>query len=174
MSPEVSGTGSTMKETKFNIGDLHRISNRVPEDKDRARKNKPSGDFDTILSNTLTNNDHGEALSDTKKYEPAPLGEIASPVPASLVDDTDSDIPAGIDTTLDLFERYTVLLGDATKNLRDIAPVLMDLTQQTQRLAEQVQADPSADNRLTAIIDHMLSTATLEQFKMERGDYSDR
>jgi hypothetical protein len=163
-----------MKETKFNIGDLHRISNRAPESRDGARKNKPSGGFDTILSNTLANNDPGEALTDAKKVALSPLGEIFSPVPASLVDDTGSDIPAGIDTALDLFERYTILLGDASKNLRDIAPVLTDLTQQTRRLADQVQTAPSTDNRLTAIIDHMLSTATLEQFKMERGDYSDR
>ncbi len=163
-----------MKETKFNTGDLHRISNRTPEAKEGGRKAKPAVGFDTILSNTLTNNDPGEALTDANKVELSPLGEIFTPAPASLVDDTDIDIPTGIDTALDLFERYTELLGDASKSLRDIAPVLTDLTQQAQRLAEQVQTAPSTDNRLTAIIDHMLSTATLEQFKMERGDYSDR
>ena len=165
-----------MEETKFNIGDLHRISNRVPGNKDGAGKNKPSGDFDTILEKTLANNDPGEALTDAKTYEPSPLGEIAAPVPAlaMAMDDTNIDIPTGIDEALDLFERYTQLLGDASKSLRDIAPVLTDLTQQTQRLAEQVQDAPSVDTRLVAIIDDILSTATLEQFKMERGDYSDR
>ncbi len=163
-----------MEETKFNIGDLHRISNRVPGNKEAGRKDKPSGGFDTILENTLADNDPGEALTDAKKYEPSSLGEISAPLPALPMDDTSIDLPTGIDTALDLFERYTELLGDASKSLRDIAPVLTDLTQQTHRLAEQVQDEPSVDTRLVAIIDHMLSTATLEQVKMERGDYTDR
>ncbi|MBI9091186.1 MAG: hypothetical protein JEZ12_18390 [Desulfobacterium sp.] len=163
-----------MEETKFNIGDLHRISNSVPGNKEGGRKDKPSEGFDTILENTLADNAPGEALTDTKKYEPSSLGEIYAPVPTMPMDDTILDLPTGIDTALDLFQRYTELLGDASKSLRDIAPTLTDLTQQTQRLAEQVQDAPSTDTRLVAIIDHMLSTATLEQFKMERGDYIDR
>ncbi|MCP4117865.1 MAG: hypothetical protein GY737_21185 [Desulfobacteraceae bacterium] len=157
-----------MKETRFNIGDLHRISNRTPKNTDGVGKNKPSGGFDTILSNTLADNDPADTLA------PSSLGEISSPVPVLPMDEPGIDIPAGIDTALDLFERYTLLLGDASKSLRDIAPVLTELTGQARRLAEQVQDTPSVDTRLSAIVDHMLSTATLEQFKMERGDYTDR
>ena len=157
-----------MKETRLNIGDLHGISSKAPKNPDRVRKNKPSGEFDTILSKTLANTDPAE------KFAPSSLGEISSPVPALPMDDTDIDIPSGIDAALDLFERYTELLGDSSKSLRDIAPVLEDLTDQARRLAEQVQDTPSVDNRLSAMVDHMLSTAALEQFKMERGDYTDR
>ncbi len=176
-----------MKEIGSNIRNLQNIYDKPH--KVIIEKTKPTKEnkFNTILSNKLdrTETDTIDIQNKKKSSETTPaLSEIHAPSPLSSINDespgiSDSDIPDKIDNTLDMLEEYSSLLSDPSKTLKSMDSVLKDINASAENIADQLQATSNTDNtkgdgELVKIVNQILSLVNVEQFKMYRGDYTDR
>ena len=174
-----------MKGIGFNIRNLQNFSDKPHKNTGTKVTSDHNIEFNKILSNRLEP-EQSETLTTQKKKEnnfseiAAPrLSEINVPSHVSLMNDTPADISAKIDYTLDLLEKYSSMLSDPLKPLKSIDPVLQDINTSAKTIFDELQTGLNTDNTghnhgLVKIINQILSIVNVEQFKMQRGDYTDR
>lgn len=75
-----------------------------------------------------------------------------------------------LENTLGKMEEYASALGDASKTLKDIAPLAEDMRQMAGRLSETSRALP-VDHPLKGMTNDTAVLATVEAMKFTRGDY---
>lgn len=163
-----------MDGIEFNIKNLQNIHDNAGN----VNKNKPESshirEFEKVLSKKLNLTD-SSAISPQKTT----LSEIDAVYPASFTNSESGDIADRIDKTVDLLEKYTSLLSNPVKTLKDIHPVLMDLNSSAKAIASDLQAKSDAESTtresgLENIINQIMAMVHTELFKMERGDYTDK
>jgi len=158
-----------MTESSFNIKNIDTLS-RTPPDIGKTGKGTQSKEsFEKILSSTIDNAGSEEIAA--KKETGLP--EIAAVLPPVSVSNAGADVSNRISEALDLLEKYSLMLSDPLKTLRDISPVLNEINTRIEILDREIRDDLAGDAELTRIIDQLLSTVRVEQYKMERGDYTD-
>jgi len=124
-------------------------------------KNK-SGDFKSILQKENNRINSTPASESTA----APLQPFLPILPCV---DTQQKIHA-VDSYVSLLEKYERGLADETVTLKDMAPVVQKLSDETERMKPFLDS-LAPDDGLRSILNHALVTATVETIKFNRGDY---
>ena len=127
---------------------------------------QPNSIFQNLLNQATD-----KTLSDKQKVPIQPLHE---PIPTNLHYDIrsfDNAIPKQLNNIFDLLDNYTSDLKNPSKTLREIEPRLNSILDMALLIDEEYQQDTTNDDTLTEIINQLLVTVRLEQFKMQRGDY---
>ena len=173
-----------MKGIGLNIRNLQNFSDKPNKNTKTGKIPGQNREFNKILSNRLepeiseTVTAQNKNLSGLSEIAPR-LSEISAPSHVSFANDSPADISDRIDDTLDLLEKYSSMLSDPLKTLKSIDPVLKEINTSAKSIADELgkRTDSDAaeqDKGLVKIVNQILSIANVEQFKMQRGDYTDR
>ncbi len=158
-----------MEEINSNAIGSGRLMPTAPGNRPKAEGAAPSKAFDAVLSKV---SDPG-IIDESTANGSASLQELSAPLPLIREQEQGMDLSSEIETTLDLVDQYARLLEDPSKDLKTVDSALAALTQKAQNLAEGTDPDSPVPQALGAIIDQVVLTATLERFKLDRGDYLD-
>lgn len=140
--------------------------------KEAQKKNTPvlKGDniFGQLLSEQL-----GKTMSSEAQENASVLSEIQSPLNMAFTDTSfDTKAYAGkLATSLDLLETYAALLNDPNKTLKQASELLDQVLNQVQGLEKELKTSNAPDADLNKILNQILTTASMEKIKMDRGDY---
>ncbi len=158
-----------MKETNINAigpgqlrpGSFGKVS--------KVQTGKLSDDFDAVLSTATVPDVAGNSTANG----PSLLEELSAPLPLIRADKQETDLSSRLASALDLVDQYARLLDDPSKDLRTVDAALTALDQMARDLSDESQSDSAVPKDLSAVIDHLVLTATLERIKLDRGDYLD-
>jgi len=128
--------------------------------KNTVRKN--NGDFTSILQKETARIDS----TATSKTTAAPLQPFVPIVPCVDKQQTFHIV----DSYVSLLEKYERALADDTVSLKDMAPVVQKLADETERMKPFLDS-LAPDDCLRLILNRALVTATVETIKFNRGDY---
>ena len=136
----------------------------------RESKNnvQPLGDkkFDAILKDTVKNTATAStATSQTTFINPTSVLQPAPIVPSDQIYAADS-----IEDMINLLDRYREKLADPRITMKQIDPVIREMTREVENLAPVLDSLP-ADEGLKNILNQTLITVSLEISKFYRGDY---
>lgn len=130
----------------------------------------PRGDhtFGQILSEQI-----GKTLSTEEQKQPSGLSELQSPLSLAFTDTFfDPQKYAGkLETSLDLLESYAALLNNPEKTLKQASELLDQVLDQIQGLEKELKSANAPDSDISQILNQILTTASLEKIKLDRGDY---
>ena len=147
------------------------IQPKQPGVKNNADAIDSKADFNTILREKVGKADGPESASKinaaihpfaTTPVKPAPFPTSGQVIP--LVD--------RIDQFVDLLEGYRQKLGDPQASLRDIQPLLNDISAAKEKLVPEIEQLDDG-NALKEVLKSSLVTATTEIMRFNRGDYID-
>ncbi|OQY11395.1 MAG: hypothetical protein B6I31_05020 [Desulfobacteraceae bacterium 4572_19] len=142
------------------------IKPEVPLPKNQSYK--PNGIFQGLLDHATDKINLTEETDSTKRlYEPAPINLH------HIIENSNQTIPEKINDTFDLLENYIKDIGNPSKTLKEIEPQLNSILNMALSADSEYQQDSNSDDELGDIINQLLTTIRLEQFKMQRGDYID-
>jgi len=166
-----------MKGIGFNIRNLQNFSDKPNKNTKTGKTPGQNRQFNKILSNRLEPEIPEPVTAQNRNL--SGLSEISAPSQVSFLNNSPADISAKIDDTLDLLEKYSSMLSDPLKPLKSIDPVLQDINTSAKTIFDELQTGLNTDNTghnhgLVKIINQILSIVNVEQFKMQRGDYTDR
>jgi hypothetical protein len=133
----------------------------------RTKAQPPAGkEFDAILKETVKNSTTaGLAPSQTTFINPLPALQPAS---SSL---SDHQFAANsIEDMINLLDRYREKLADPRITMKQIDPVIGEMTREIENLTPVLDLLP-ADKGLRNILNQTLVTVSLEISKFYRGDY---
>ena len=173
-----------MKGIGFNIRNLQNFSDKPNKNTKTRTTPGQNIEFSKILSNSLepekseavtAKNKNVNGFSGISPY----LSEISAPSHISFMNNSSAEIADKVDYTLDLLEKYSSMLSDPLKTLKSIDPVLKDINTSAQSIADKLKTEIGSDTAgqnhgLVKIVNQILTIANVEQFKMNRGDYTDR
>ena len=139
-----------------------------PFQHDSKTKTQPpvDKDFGTILDETVKN---------ATTPAPAPsattfINPLSGAQPASLFPSEPQFVANGIENLINLLDRYRQKLADPRVSLKQIDPVVRDMSRQMEKMAPALDSLP-ADEGLKKILNQTLVTVSLELSKFYRGDY---
>ena len=133
----------------------------------KPKAQPPAGkDFGTILE---------ESVKNTTTPAPAPkattfINPLSGAQPASVFPSEPQLVANGIEDLINLLDRYCQKLADPRISLKQIDPVVRDMTRQMEKMAPALDS-LSADEGLKKILNQTMVTASLELSKFYRGDY---
>lgn len=125
-----------------------------------------SGDFSQTLSQAMEagkpSNEHSASLGEVQACTYRPIEEPAQETLASRTG-----------SLLDLMDNYAQDLGNPSKSLKDIAPMLNTINERASDLLTQSQSQSLTpqDEPLHKIASEVALTAQMEVIKFQRGDY---
>jgi hypothetical protein len=127
--------------------------------------------FASILSQSIdTKEESPRSTSVNTLYG---LSEIQSPIPVMANEPSQAPLLDGLDGAVTLLESYAALLGDPSKNLKEIYPALQALIHSVDTLAGNNRRDVAVPDDLDTMVQQLVSIARIEQAKLIRGDYTD-
>lgn len=130
----------------------------------------PKGDhtFGHILSEQI-----GKTLPTEEQKQPSGLLELQSPLNLSFTDTSfDPQKYAGkLEASLDLLETYAAFLNDPDKTLKQASELLDQILDQIQGMEQDLKSANAPDSDINQILNQILTTASLEKIKLDRGDY---
>jgi len=128
----------------------------------------PQKGFGAVMAEHL---DQSSESSPASKAGPA-LGELFAPSPLGFSSRNPESVPESIGTALDLLDQYAKGLEDPSTSLKELYPVLEDIGERTEVLAEEITAGAPGGGELKETLDQIITMVNVEQAKMERGDYT--
>jgi len=88
-----------------------------------------------------------------------------------LLDVNSQPLPDRIEKFLNLLDSYREMLADPQVSLKEIGPLMKELTGEKQHLQQVLGTLPERDD-LRAILNELLVAASLEEVKFNKGDYN--
>ena len=137
------------------------------QDEPKTKSQPPAGkDFGAILEETVKN---------TTTPAPAPItttfvNPLSGAQPAAVFSSESQFVASGIENLINLLDRYRQNLADPRISLKQIDPVVRDMTRQMEKMAPALDSLP-ADEELKKILNQTMVTVSLELSKFYRGDY---
>lgn len=98
------------------------------------------------------------------------LGEIQSAVMPTVANDGGA-LVAGTGRLIDLLDAYARQLADPSKSLRQIAPLVVEIQTQAERLMAAANSGPQQDVALQTLATRSAVAANVEVIRFRRGDY---
>lgn len=100
----------------------------------------------------------------------APLGEVRA-MSFHPIETPAEKVAAQTGHLLDLLDNYAKDLGNPSKSLKDMTPLLEQISMNAQELIENTDKVPHAEEQLRGIASSAAITAQVELIKFKRGDY---
>ncbi|MFO7749985.1 MAG: hypothetical protein R6V54_07810 [Desulfobacteraceae bacterium] len=146
------------------------LFNKLSARQETPKKDGPSPKqaFGAVMAEKL--NQSSESLT-AGKAGPA-LGELSAPSPFGVTSKSQESVPERIGIALDLLDQYSKKLQDPSTSLKELYPVLEEIGERTDVLAEEMTAAAPGDGELKETLDQVITMVKVEQAKMERGDYT--
>ena len=126
---------------------------------------KTGNDFNRIFENSLNK------TSSTDKLKAHGLGEPTALNFIKFQNSTPS-LKMEVDTNIDLMDKYSKLIGDPKRSLKEIEPFLMKLISSVKDTQSTFKDESKNAPELFNILENILMTARKEQIKMANGDYN--
>jgi AAA domain len=123
-----------------------------------------SGDFSASLNRAMGAGNPSSAPA-------AALGEIQASTFQSIEAPAKETLVSNAGSLLDLMDDYAQNLGNPSKSLKDIAPILDTINERATELLKQSQTLAPQDDSLHRIASEVALTARMEVMKFQRGDY---
>lgn len=102
------------------------------------------------------------ALSPLGEVHPATFHQITAPV---------DNVTRQTNELLDLMDHYARDLNNPSKSLKDIAPLLEEISYNAKELMAETRKMPLTEENLREIASRAAITAEVELIKFKRGDY---
>ncbi len=136
--------------------------------KQKSSSSQQDGSFDKILTNQLDKTKPTDILNPSST-----LSEIQSPfkIPLEAASFDPAKYSQKVAASLDLLETYAAFLNDPEKTLKEASGLLDQLLNQTHGLKQEFDASNASNSDLKEILNHLLTTVTIEKIKLDRGDY---
>ncbi len=136
--------------------------------REAGRTEKPvKGTFNTLLDQAA----RADSQPGGKTVPLRAPGSIKGVSFNPLLDVNSLSIPDRAENFLELLDSYRGLLANPEVSLKEIGPVMEKLSAEKQRLQEALTSLPAGDE-LRAIINELLVAASLEEIKLNKGDYN--
>jgi hypothetical protein len=124
----------------------------------------PSGDFSATLNRAMESaSTSGAPATSLGEIQPCVFQPIEAPAEEPLVSQMGS--------LLDLMDNYANDLGNPSKSLKDIAPLLDTMNTRATELLKQSETLTPQDDSLRRVASEVALTARMEMIKFQRGDY---
>jgi hypothetical protein len=136
----------------------------------KTEKTKPSdGGFDTIFKQAVA----GETISNSSA-EPTLAAADIRPARFSTRDggETAVSIVDRTERLVDTLDAYREKLGENGATMKDVEPLMQQMTSQSQALATMSQSEKGADDKLQGIVDEALTLSSLEIARYNSGYYN--
>ncbi|CCK80282.1 hypothetical protein [Desulfobacula toluolica] len=158
-----------MNEINPKTASINKISSVVPRIVQKNSFQKPGGLFNELLTSQLEKNGKESTLK-----EVTTLPEIQGSFKAQQLDFSpdQTQLTQKLEDSLDLFETYASWLGDPEKTLKQTHGLLEQVLSSTKALALDVKEHGTSSTDLNQILTQLMTTAQVEQIKLNRGDYS--
>jgi hypothetical protein len=147
------------------------IQPKQPGVKNNADSTAPKADFNTILMDKVGKTDGSKSSSRTNAAIPpfttTPINPISLPDSGQVV-----PLVERIDQFVDLLDGYRQKLVDPRASLREIQPLLNDISAAKEKLVPEMDS-LNDGNALKEVLKSSLVTATTEIMRFNRGDYID-
>lgn len=101
---------------------------------------------------------------------PTALGEVR-PTVFHQIDTPAEGVVMQTNQLLDLLDDYAGHLTDPSRSLRDMAPIMEEISINAQQLLRESEKIPATDQKLREIVSSVAITAQVELIKFNRGDY---
>jgi hypothetical protein len=139
--------------------------------KNNANSDAPKADFNTILGEKVGKTGGTDNVSKTSAaihpFATTPVKPISLPTSGQVVPLVDR-----IDQFVDLLDGYRQKLGDPRASLREIQPLLNDISAAKEKLVPELEGLDEG-NALKEVLNSSLITATTEIMRFNQGDYID-
>ena len=127
----------------------------------------PAGqEFGAILKETIKNTKTAALTPSSTAF----IHPLQGSQPATLSPSDHQFVANGIEDLINLLDRYRQKLHDPRVTLKQIDPVIRDMTREMEKLVPELDSLP-ADEKLKKILNQTLVTVSLELSKFYRGDY---
>jgi hypothetical protein len=103
-------------------------------------------------------------------HPPTALGELR-PTVFHQIDSPSESVAIQTNQLLDLLDDYASNLSDPSRSLRDMAPLMEEISINAQVLLKETEKMPSTEEKLRGIASSAAITAQVELIKFKRGDY---
>lgn len=142
----------------------------IVEFKREGDKTKPAGDgFDTIfrqaISGEKTRQGEAEPALAAADIRPARFSTQAENGSVSLVDRTEQ--------LVDTLDAYREKLDENGATMKDVEPLMQQMTSQSQALAAMSRSGEGADDKLQGIVDQALMLSSMEIARYNSGQYNE-
>jgi hypothetical protein len=101
---------------------------------------------------------------------PTALGEVR-PTVFHQINTPAESVTIQANQLLDLLEDYAKNLNDPSRSLKDMAPLMEEISINAQKLLKETEKMPATEEKLRGIASSAAVTAQVELFKFKRGDY---
>ena len=98
------------------------------------------------------------------------LGEVR-PAQMPTIENGSDALVAGTGRLIDLLDAYARQLADPTKSLRQIAPLVVEIQTQAERLMAAADSEPHPEPELQTLAARSAVAAKVEVIRFQRGDY---
>ncbi len=155
-----------MTEINPNIEKITRLDPALENNKGQKEGDKG---FNQILTDKLASKDVDQSIIQTSSSLP----EIDAVYKTGLMEgDFDTSLITGkIAASLDQLDTYSAWLNNPDRSLKQIWSLLQEVIENTQNIEDELKANSDTDKDLTDIVTQILTTANVEQIKIQRGDY---
>lgn len=126
----------------------------------------PAGDFSTVLKETLAT----APKTNAALQQPLSVNSVAA-ARRPEISMAKPSIIAGVENLLNLLDAYRQKLAEPGQTLKQIQPVLAEILRQKQSLMPALETLAGGDG-LKDIVNQALVTASLEEIRFNRGDYT--
>lgn len=158
-----------MNEINPKIATINKIADTELEKKQGRSSQKADGSFDKILTHQIEKELDSAALEKTTRLPEIDASFKAQQLNLSL---NQTQFTQKLDHSLNMLETYASWLGDPDKTLKQAYGLLEEILTQTKTLELELKDDASSNTDLKQILTQLMTTAQVEQIKLDRGDYS--
>ena len=124
-------------------------------------------DFSALLEEATKNKNPATGNNQSTQSPGSIRGISLNP----LFDTNSASIPNRVEAFLNLLESYRDMLADPAVSLKEIDPVMQELSSEKSNLHKMLGGIPQGDE-LKGILNQVLVAASLEEIKFNKGDYN--
>ncbi len=142
------------------------IIQKTDDPKKKISKESNQGDaFNKIFQDSIKKSDSSDQIRSSALREPA----AANFINFQSVDSPLKDI---VDKNINLLAKYTDMIGNTDKTLKEIEPLLLKLIRDIEETQNSFKDESKNSPELFNILENILMTARKEQVKMASGSYN--
>ncbi len=133
-------------------------------------KETKQGEFQKVMNQVISRDDRGQDIPIQNHPVPVTHGVLIGEGVTEVKDGAKMRVLEGIQEALDIIDFYAAKLGDPSKPISTMGPLITHLREKMEGLQGLV-SEPGVPERLRPLISETLLTIGTEIAKFERGDY---
>ncbi|MCP3924231.1 MAG: hypothetical protein GY714_16765 [Desulfobacterales bacterium] len=130
-----------------------------------SKESIQGGAFNKIFQDSIKKGDSSDQIRSSALREPAATNFIN-------FQNMDSPLKVIVDKNINLLAKYTDLIGNPDKTLKEIEPLLLKLIKDIEETQNSFKDESKKSPELFNILENILMTARKEQIKMASGSYN--